>query len=74
MSHSKRVTFTWEGSAARIDRMGEANRRAEEAWLRSLTIEESVRVFEDLSRGIPELVARSEPDPPPVVLFRLWRR
>ncbi len=43
------------------------------AWLRSLTMEESIRIFEDLCSGIPEVIQRADRDPPPVVLFRIWR-
>jgi len=73
MGRTTRANFTWEGSAARLDRMAKANARADAERLRSLSIEESIRLFEDLSRGIPELSERPELDPPPVVLFRLWK-
>ncbi|MBI4606422.1 MAG: hypothetical protein HY721_31035 [Planctomycetes bacterium] len=73
MRRSARVSYTWEGAAARLDRMAKANARADEAWLRSLSMEESARILEDLCRGIPELGVTSELDPPPVVLWRLWR-
>ena len=73
MGRSAKGSFTWEGSANRLDRLARANAHADAAWLRSLSIEESILVFEDLSRGIPELGERVEPDPPPVVLSRLWR-
>lgn len=51
----KRVQYTWEGAREAWRRMGEAAEKAHTRWLRSLTIEESVAIFEDLSRGIPEL-------------------
>lgn len=65
--------FTWEGAAGRMERMTAANRRATVRWLRSLTIEKSVRIFEDLCEGIPELDSQRLPDAPPVALFKLWR-
>ena len=65
--------FTWDGSRERLMRLGEANRKAWLEWLRSLTPEESTRVFEDLSEGIPELDKDRPASPPPVSLFRLWK-
>jgi len=73
MRRSNRPSYTWEGAAAQLDRLAKANASADEAWLRSLSVEESIRVFEDLSPGIPELSVATDLDPPPVVLFRLWR-
>ena len=73
MRRSTGVRYTWNGAAALLDRLGKANARADEAWLRSLSIEESALLLEDLCRGIPELDATSELDPPPVVLGREWR-
>jgi hypothetical protein len=73
MGRSTRASFTWKGSAARLDRLAKANAQADGDWLRSLSIEDSVLLFEDLSRGIPELSEHPDLDPPPVVLWRLWR-
>jgi hypothetical protein len=67
------MEFTWEGAAALWDRMGAANRRAEQAWLESLTVDEAIALFEDVCRGVPELDRADIPDDPPVVLFLLWR-
>jgi hypothetical protein len=73
MRRSSRLTYTWEGSAASLDRLAKANARADEAWLHSLSLEDSAQILEDLCRGIPELPVSSELDPPPVVLLRMWR-
>jgi len=70
---SNPISFTWTGAAEHLDRLAKANARAEEAWLRSLSIEESVRILEDLCRGIPEISINADLDPPPVVLWRMWR-
>jgi hypothetical protein len=67
------VRYTWKGAAERLRRLGEANARANEAWLRSLSVAESIQIFEDLCQGIPEISPSSERDPPPVVLARIWR-
>jgi hypothetical protein len=74
MRDSAKPSYTWEGSSGFLDRLGKANARADEAWLRSLSAEESALILEDLCRGIPEVTVTSELDPPPVVLWRLWRR
>ena len=73
MRRSGRVSYTWEGAGPLLERLAKANARADEAWLRSLSMDESARILEDLCRGIPELSVTSELDPPPVVLWRLWR-
>jgi hypothetical protein len=73
MGRSSKRTYTWEGAAAHLDRLAEANARADAEWLRSLTVEESARILEDLCRGIPELAVDATLDPPPVVLWRMWR-
>jgi hypothetical protein len=73
MGQSSRGTYTWKGAAVRLGSLAKANAQADAIWLRSLSVEESVLIFEDLCRGIPELSDRSELDPPPVVLRRLWR-
>jgi len=65
--------YTWDGAAERLERMAARIARADEEWLRSLTMEESIRIFEDLCQGIPEVEPRPDRDPPPVVLFRIWR-
>ncbi|MBI3268842.1 MAG: hypothetical protein HYZ53_07455 [Planctomycetes bacterium] len=65
--------FTWEGAAENLDRLAIANRRALLDWLDSLTTEESIRVFENLSGSLPEFHADRLPKPPPVVLFPVWR-
>jgi hypothetical protein len=65
--------FTWNGAAERLERLALANRRATIERLRSLSEEESIAIFEDLSEGIPEIENESK-SPPPVVLFRIWRR
>jgi hypothetical protein len=67
------MNYTWEGAAERLQRMAARVARSDEAWLRSLSVEESIRIFEDLCRGIPEIPLRAERAPPPVVLFRIWR-
>jgi hypothetical protein len=74
MERSGRVRYTWEGAPALLERMAKTNARADATWLRSLSLEESVRIFEDLCNGIPEVSVQLELDPPPVVLSRLWRR
>ena len=73
MGGSNKVRYTWDGAAERLARLAKANARADAVWLRSLSVAESVRIFEDLCRGIPEIEPRSDLDPPPVVLSRLWR-
>ncbi len=73
MKRSAGVTYTWESAGARLDRLAEANARADETWLRSLSIDDSALILEDLCRGIPELGVTSDLDPPPVVLWRMWR-
>ena len=73
MGGRSRVHYTWKGAAEALERQAEANARADAAWLRSLTIEDSVRILEDLCRGIPEVgTPHSDTDPPPVILFRMW--
>jgi hypothetical protein len=67
------ITYTWKGAAEHLDRLAAANARADETWLRGLSMDESARIFEDLSRGIPELSITPELDPPPVVLWPIWR-
>lgn len=73
MRRSTRVSYEWKGAREMLDRLAKANARADETWLRSLSMEESALILEDLCRGIPELCVSSELDPPPVVLWRLWR-
>jgi len=73
MPRPSRVSYTWKGAAAHLDRLAKANARADEIWLRSLSSDESALILEDLCRGIPELSVASDLDPPPVVLWRLWR-
>ena len=73
MRRSTPIRYTWKGAAEQLDRLAKANAHADEAWLRSLSIEESARILEDLCRGIPELEVTPELDPPPVVLWRIWR-
>lgn len=73
MRRSSRISYEWKGAGARLDRLAKANERADETWLRSLSVEESALILEDLCRGIPELRVIPELDPPPVVLWRLWR-
>ena len=64
----------WEGFEEHYRRIGEANRRATEEYLRSLTVEESIEIFEDLCEGFPELRDRPPlPRDPPVPLFRIWK-
>ena len=74
MERHARVNYAWKDAATQLDRLAKANARADEAWLRSLSIDESAVILEDLCRGIPELGVTSEWDPPPVVLWPLWRR
>jgi hypothetical protein len=74
MRRSSKVSYEWTGARAKLDRLAKANARADETWLRSLSVEESALILEDLCRGIPELDVTSELEPPPVVLWRLWRR
>lgn len=73
MPANDRIVFTWDGCAERLQRLGDANREAWLERLRALTLEESVQIFEDLSRGIPELDRARPAAPPPVSLLRLWR-
>jgi hypothetical protein len=73
MTQSSRTAYTWEGAARRLERLAEANARAEAAWLAGLSIEESIRIFEDLCQGIPEVSPAAAPDPRPVVLGPIWR-
>ena len=72
-SPSPRPSTSWEGAADAWRRLGAANHLA---WVRSLdemTVEESIRVFEDLVKGIEGIGYERAPKPLPVVLFRLWR-
>jgi hypothetical protein len=73
MGRFTKVNYTWRDATEHLDHLAKVNARADEAWLRSLTMDQSVLIFEDLSRGIPEVRATSELDPPPVVLLRIWR-
>jgi hypothetical protein len=73
MSTPARAAYTWDGAALRLERLAEANARADKAWLTGLSTEESIRVFEDLCQGIPEISPVPYRDPPPVVLFPIWR-
>jgi hypothetical protein len=73
MRRSSKVSYTWEGSATFLDRLGKANERADVVWLRSLSADESALILEDRCRGIPEVAVTSELAPPPVVLCRMWR-
>ncbi|MBI3098551.1 MAG: hypothetical protein HYY93_09970 [Planctomycetes bacterium] len=68
-----RSHYTWEHARERIDRMAEANRVATEEWLRSLTPEESISIFEDLSRGLPENDRTLEREDHPVPLHKIWK-
>ena len=44
-------------------------------WLRSLSVEDSIAIFEDLCAGIPELADQDRAaDPPPPVLASIWKR
>ena len=74
MRRSSKVRYEWKGARAKLDRLAKANARADEMWLRSLSVEDSALILEDLCRGISELGVTSELDPPPVVLWQLWRR
>ena len=67
-------TFTWKHAAERLDRLARANHRAEMRWLRSLSEEESIAIFEDLCQGIPGTERTDSSDPPPVVLGAIWNR
>jgi hypothetical protein len=67
------MKFTWDGAAERLRRTAARIAGADDAWLRSLSLEESIRIFEDLCNGIPEVPVQAQRDPPPVVLFRMWR-
>ena len=69
----KALTFTWEGAAERFRRLAQANLRATEEWLRQLSVEESIRIFEDLCQGAPERSPSPVPTAPPIALFRIWR-
>ncbi len=73
MASRSTPTFTWDGAAAALRRMAEANRKAHLAWLDSLTDVESAAVLEDLCQGFPELEETRPPKEPPIVLFRIWR-
>jgi hypothetical protein len=71
MGRSTGNTHTWKDAAVRLDRLAKANAQADATWLRSLSVDESVLIFEDLCRGIPEVSRRLDLDPPPVVMSRL---
>lgn len=73
MEPASGIEYTWIDAGARLHRLAKANAEADASWLRSLSIEDAVAIFEDLSRGIPELNERADRDPPPVVLVRIWR-
>ncbi len=73
MNPPARVAYTWDGAARRLERLAKANAQADEAWLAALSTEESIRIFEDLCQGIPEISPAPHRDPPPVVLFPIWR-
>ena len=73
MRRATPVSYSWKGAAEHLDRLAKANARADAAWLRSLSLEESACILEDLCRGIPELGMTTELDPPPVVLWRVWK-
>ncbi|NUN48808.1 MAG: hypothetical protein HUU15_08285 [Candidatus Brocadiae bacterium] len=64
---------SWANASEDWARLDSANRRATKDWLRSLAREESIRLFEELSEGIPEAEWAGAPDEPPVVLFRIWK-
>ena len=64
---------TWEGAAEHYRRLGELNRRAWVQSLRQMTRQDSARIFEDLTQGIPELPPVRMPKPAPVVLFKIWK-
>jgi hypothetical protein len=68
-----RIEFSWEGARESQDRLAAANERAWRAHLASLTTAESIRIFEELCEGIPELDRERPPLGHPVPLFRLWR-
>ena len=68
----ERTHFSWEGFTNALKRLATANGRATADWLRSLTPEESIEIFESLSEGIPEIPFETS-HPPPVPLFRIWR-
>jgi hypothetical protein len=61
----------WEGAADTWKRLGDANREATVAWLQTLTLEEPVRLTEELCEGIPGLRDADVSDDPPVVLARI---
>lgn len=67
------VTFTWKGARENLERLAEANYRAWMQSLRALTEEESIAIFEDLTRGFPELEPEHPPRHRPIALFRIWR-
>lgn len=73
MSDHETVDVTWDGAAERFARLAAANRRAWIEWLDSLTPDESVRVFQELTASHPEVAEDRLPKPEPVVLWRLWR-
>jgi hypothetical protein len=64
--------MSWSRAAESWRRMGERADAAHGLWLESLSVEESIRILEDLTEGIPELDREDIPDDPPVVLFRIW--
>lgn len=65
--------YEWEGAARYWERLGAANHKANVEWLRSLDQRASIEIFEDLCSGIPGVDADPSLDPPPVVLFKIWR-
>ncbi len=64
---------TWEGARVRMQSLAAANHRAWVEWLDSLSIESSIRAFEDLCTAYSEVVEDRLPKDRPLVLFTIWK-
>ena len=69
----REVKTTWDGAGRLLQAQAPANQKAWIEWLDSLEFEESIRIFEDLSRAHPEVSESRLPKEPPVVLFTIWK-
>jgi hypothetical protein len=66
--------MTNHGWAAALERMSAASRRVHADRLRSLTVEQSLAILEDLCGGIPEFDRPGERRVHPVGLCKIWKR
>ena len=64
---------SWSHAVEHWSRLAEANRKATTKWLQALPLEESLRIFEDLAEGIPELDFERTSTDHPIPLFKIWR-